>query len=70
VLLPQRASGRLQLTGTLLAIEAAGVAALMTVACGNEIIATLVSPDEAKHYAIGQSVSVTLSGASATVTAL
>ncbi|WP_027468762.1 sulfate/molybdate ABC transporter ATP-binding protein [Deefgea rivuli] len=70
VLLPQRASGRLQLTGTLLAIETAGVAALMTVACGTEVIATLVSPDEAKRYAIGQSVSVSLSGASAQITTL
>ncbi|MGL4994584.1 MAG: sulfate/molybdate ABC transporter ATP-binding protein [Deefgea sp.] len=67
VLLPQRASGRLQLTGTLLAIESAGVAALVTIACGNEIIATLVSPDEACYYSIGQTVAVTLSGASAAV---
>ncbi|QZA76957.1 ATP-binding cassette domain-containing protein [Deefgea tanakiae] len=67
VLLPQRASGRLQLTGTLLAIESAGVAALVTIVCGNEIIATLVNPDEAKCYSIGQMVAVTLSGASAAV---
>lgn len=70
VLLPQRASGRLQLTGTLLAIETAGVAALMTVACGTEVIATLVSPDQARCYVIGQSVSVTLSGSSAQITTL
>lgn len=70
VLLPQHASGRLQLMGTLLAIEAAGVAVLLTIACGTEIIATLASPDEARHYTIGQSVSVTLSGANATVTVL
>lgn len=70
VLLPQRASGRLQLTGTLLAIETAGVAALLTVACGTEIIATLVNPDEARQYAIGQTVTVSLSGASATITAI
>jgi molybdate transport system ATP-binding protein len=69
VLLPQRASGRLQLTDTLLAIESTGVAALVTVACGNEIIARLVSPDEVKNYAIGQTVAVTLSGASATIIA-
>jgi len=67
VLLPQRASGRLQLVGTLLAIESVGVAFLMTIACGNDIIATLVSPDQANRYTIGQTVSVSLSGANATI---
>lgn len=68
VLLPQRASGRLQVVGTLLAIESSGVATLATVACGNETIATLVSPNEASRYQIGQTVSISLSGASATMT--
>ena len=70
VLLPKRASGRLQLVGTLLAIESAGVAALVTIACGNDIIATLISPDEARRYAIGQTVSVSFSGANALLSSL
>ncbi|WP_297576103.1 ABC transporter ATP-binding protein [uncultured Deefgea sp.] len=70
VLLPQRASGRLQLMGTLLAIESAGVAALLTVACGNETVATLVSPEEAARYNIGQSISLTVSAANACVSAV
>ncbi|WP_247646500.1 ATP-binding cassette domain-containing protein [Deefgea sp. CFH1-16] len=70
VLLPQRASGRLQLMGTLLAIESAGVAALLTVACGNETVATLVSPEEAARYRVGQSISLTVSAANACVSTL
>ncbi len=67
ILLPQRASGRLQLAGTLLKIESAGVAALLTIACGNDIIASIVSLDEAQCYSIGETVAVNLSGANAKI---